>query len=103
MFGNQFSLTADIIKIFSLGFPITYASILLGLPFLAALGYSKHFNMSVVIGSLIHIIGLVLIIPVINIYPVVIMTVVTKTIIFLIRVYGVRRYYLWKNNSLGIN
>jgi PST family polysaccharide transporter len=77
---------------------------MLGLPFLAALGFSKHFNMSLVISSLIHILGLLIIIPFINVYLIVIMTIITQALILSIRLYGVKKYNLWSisNDNLHI-
>lgn len=96
IFGPEFKVTANILKLFSFMFPIIYISIMLGLPYLAALGYPKYFNMSVIYGSLFQIVGLLIIIPFINIYYVVIITIVTEIIVLLIRIYGIKKHKLWQ-------
>ncbi len=99
LLGNQYEPTANVMKIFSFVFPISFTSILLGLPFLAAMGHTKYFNMSVVIGSIAHIIGLMCVIPIINIYSVTIVAILTKTFILSIRIYGIKKLSLWKSDD----
>lgn len=76
---------------------ITVPSILLGYPFLAALGFSKHANYSVITGSMIHLIGLALLIllDLVTIFNVALMVVITEVTVLTYRVFWVYRYKLW--------
>lgn len=72
-------------------------SILLGYPFLGALGYSKYTNQSVIISSLFHLAGLaaLVITGTLSIYAVAGMVIITETIVLSIRLWGVRKYKLF--------
>jgi len=96
LFGSGYSDTILIIKIFSFGIPIIFVSVMLGLPLLAALGHSKYFNISVIIGSIFHILGLVIILPFLNVYFVAILTIFTEFVVFLLRLYRTSKYKLFK-------
>ncbi len=96
VFGPAFEPSADIVRLFSLLIPIVVASILLGYPFLAALGREKYANFSVAIGSVGHLILIASIIPVISMRLVVLVTLVTETVVLAIRVYGVKKHRLWE-------
>ncbi|MCB1196069.1 oligosaccharide flippase family protein [bacterium] len=101
VYGSNFGQTAQILRFLSIQFPLVFTSVLLGLPFLAAFGYTKFFNFTVVFGSIWHILALCIIIPIMKayqeagIYLLVFVTILTETIILLARVYGVRKYSLW--------
>jgi PST family polysaccharide transporter len=96
IFGIGFEETANLLKLFTVLIIIVAPSMLLGYPFLAAFGYPRYANMSVIVGSLSHIFLLLLIIPLINIYWVVIITIITESIVLMIRVYGIKKYNLWR-------
>lgn len=76
---------------------ITVPSILLGYPFLAALGFAKHANYSVITGSMIHLIGLALLILLnsVTIFNVALMVVITQATVLIYRVFWVYHYKLW--------
>ncbi|HUV30382.1 MAG TPA: flippase [Acidobacteriota bacterium] len=95
IFGSGFEETSGLLKLFSLLIIIVVASILIGYPFLAALGHARYANFSVVVGSIVHLLLLAAIIPVINAYLVVVVTIVTESIVLAVRVYGVRKQRLW--------
>jgi len=95
IFGPGFEETANLLKMFTVLILIVVPSILLGYPFLAALGYPGYANMSVIVGSLAHILLLLIIIPFIDIYWVVGVTIITESVVLMIRVYGVNNYNLW--------
>ena len=86
----------NLFRLYSLEFCIVFPSIILGLPLLAAWGHSKYLNMSIIVGSLIHIAGLIAIIPFINAYLIVSLVILTESIVFIIRIFGVKKYGLWK-------
>ena len=76
---------------------MTVPSILLGYPFLAALGYTKEANNSVVFGSLIYIFLVIslVIFSKISIYNIAYMIIITELFIFLYRTQKVIKYKLW--------
>ena len=96
IFGPGFEKAANLLKLFTVLILIVVPSIMLGYPFLAALGYPRYANMSVIVGSLSHIILLLIIIPFIDVYMVVGITIITESIVLTIRVYGVNKYNLWR-------
>lgn len=87
-----------IFEIFLLAAVVVVPSILLGYPFLGALGYSKYANLSVVYASIIHIIGLGLlwITGYISMYSVAYMVLVTEIFVFIYRIIKVRSNKLWQ-------
>lgn len=96
LFGKGFQESIEVFKIFMITLLVVVPSILLGFPFLAALGYQKYANVSVIIGSLFHLIAVIIILnfyP--NIYLVALLVLITETIVLLIRVYGVKHNALW--------
>ncbi len=78
---------------------IVVPSILIGYPFLGALGFAKYANISVIYGSILHIIGLGLLIVFhkISIYNVAYMVVVTELFVLSIRIFSIKREFLWEN------
>ena len=100
VFGSGLTISVSIFKILLLSALLVVPSILLGYPFLAALGYAKYANMSVVAGSLLHLVGLgiLLIMGIINVYNVALMVVITEGFVLLIRLYGVKKNNLWRIN-----
>ncbi len=76
---------------------IIMPSIVLGYPFLGALGYAKYANKSVIYASIFHILGLTILILSnnISIYLVAFLVVVTQTIDLLYRLYGIKKHNLW--------
>lgn len=77
---------------------VVVPSIMLGYPFLAAMGYPVYANKSVIYGSLIHFVGLFILILIGKIQPVTValMVLITESCVFLLRMYWVRRNMLWK-------
>ncbi len=97
IFGDGFEPTSDLLKLFALLASIVIISVLLGYPFLAALGHAKYANYSVAVGAVCHIIMLLITIPIMSIYSVAIITIITETIVLSIRVYGVKKHSLWSS------
>lgn len=66
-------------------------SILLGYPFLAALGYSKYTNTTVVLASIVHLVGLTTLytLDALNIFTVASMVILTELVVLSLRVAGV--------------
>ncbi len=89
-------VTARLLRLFSLQFLILFPSIMLGVGLLIPMGRSNYQNMSVIIGAVVHIIGLIIIVPIINPYLLIILTLVTDAIVCSIKIYAVHKYRLWK-------
>ena len=87
-----------ILRIFCFVVLVTFPSILIGYPLLGALGHTKEANGSVIMGSVIHIIGLftLFIIGKMNVYSIALMVLITESIVFGIRAYSVWKYKLLK-------
>ena len=87
-----------VFNIFLVASLIVVPSILLGYPFLGALGYSKEANLSVIYASILHILGLVLLILFhqITLYSVAYMVLVTEIFVFVYRIMKIRGYKLWQ-------
>lgn len=99
LFDRQIGIESiEIFHIFLLANLFAVPSVLIGYPFLAALGYTRFTNNSVIIAALYHIIGLVVIVVFqsVTIYSVSILFVTTVVIEFSIRVFGIKKYGLWK-------
>lgn len=77
---------------------VVVPSIMLGYPFLAAMGYPVYANKSVIYGSLIHFVGLFILILIGNIQPVTValMVFITESCVFLLRTYWIRSNMLWE-------
>ncbi|ADV46660.1 oligosaccharide flippase family protein [Nitratifractor salsuginis] len=71
-------------------------AILLGYPLLAAFGYPKYANLTVIQSSIIHLIGLgiLTILKMITIYNVAYMVLITETTVFLTRIYYAKKFNL---------
>lgn len=95
LYGSNFTESVNVLKILSIALIIVVPSVLLGYPFLAALGYQKYANGSVVIGSIFHLIMLLVISKSMNIYLVAGLVVVTESIVLFIRWYGIKKHKLW--------
>jgi PST family polysaccharide transporter len=77
---------------------IVVPSILIGYPFLAALGFNNEANYSTIIGSLFHvtILGVLYFINLINIYNIVYLLIATESIVLLYRYYAVYKNKLFQ-------
>jgi PST family polysaccharide transporter len=77
---------------------IVVPSSLLGYSFLAALGYKHYANYSVVFASVVHLINLFILysFDAISLENVIYTLAITESIVFIIRVYCVKKYDLWK-------
>jgi len=95
LYGKGFSVSANLLRIFSILGILIIPAVLLGYPFVAALGYPKYANYSVVIASIVHIFSLVLLSPIINVYLVAFLLIITQVIVLGVRVYGVKKNNLW--------
>lgn len=92
LYGEGFEITVNLLRMFSILSIIIVPAILLGYPLLAAMGHPKIVNFSVIIASGIHLAMLLAIIPIINVYLVALITIITQIIVIGIRVYGIKKY-----------
>lgn len=94
-----------VFKILLIANLIVVPSILIGYPFLGALGFAKYANVSVIYASIAHIIGLsfLALINSITIYNVAITVIFTQIIDFIYRFYGLYKNKLWDIKKKGIN
>ena len=96
LFGSGFQQSVLILRIFSAALFLVVPAILLGYPFLAALGFARYANGSVVVASLFHLIALSVVSPFyINSWLVAILVVITIGIILALRICGVLKNKLW--------
>lgn len=98
LFFNQVTSEAIIIfKILLLAALVVVPSILLGYPFLAAMGYPEFADKSVIYGSIIHFtgLGILAIFDFVNAYFVALMVVITEIFVFLYRFYYSKELKLW--------
>lgn len=77
-------------------------AIFLGYPFLAAFGYPKYANITVIYSSIFHIIGLIFLslFNYINIYSVASLVILTESVVFFTRVYYVKKSNLLIERNL---
>ena len=96
LYGNNFIISSNLLKLFTLLGLIMVPAILLGYPFVAAIGYPQYANYSVMVASIVHLVLLIFIIPVINVYLVVGITIISQLFVLFIRIYGVKKHNLWR-------
>lgn len=97
--------TIKVFNIFLITILIVVPSILLGYPFLGALGYIKDANYSVVLASLFYIIGIIILIifKSINIYSIALMVFVPELVVFVYRLSKVIKYKILFINKKANN
>ena len=98
LFSNNLGTESlEVFHIFLIASLIVVPSILLGYPFLGALGFSKYANLSVIYGSVFHLLGLGLLASFgkINIYSVAILVIGTQIVDLTYRLFGVYKENLW--------
>jgi PST family polysaccharide transporter len=96
IFGAGLELSSRLLRLFTLVVPFVMASVLLGYPFLAALGHEKYANFSIAIGSVVHLLLIALLIPIISPISVAVAMIVTQLVVLAIRIHGVRKHRLWQ-------
>jgi len=101
-FGKDIYLSVNIFKILLISLLAVVPSILVGYPFLAALGYGSLANYSVVFASILHLvfISVLALFELINVYNIALLVVFTETIVLMIRFYGIYKNKLWGNYKI---
>jgi len=98
---NAGVMTEDVFRVLLVAALIVVPSILLGYPFLGALGKARHANLSVVYGSVIHFILLSLLILTNHVegFNVAVAVLFTESIVFSYRLYFAKELGLWAKPS----
>lgn len=99
LFTNEIGIESiSVFKIFLIANLIVVPSIIIGYPFLGALGFSKYANQSVINGSIIHLLGLFLLVVKnnITIYSVALMVILTELLVFGLRIFWIKENKLWQ-------
>lgn len=95
LYGNNFQESVDVLRILSIALIMVVPSQLLGYPFLAALGFQRYANGSVIIASVFHLAMLLILSQFLSIYLVAGLVLVTESIVLIIRAHGVKKHNLW--------
>jgi len=92
----------EVFHILLLATLVVVPSIMIGYPFLGALGFAKFANRSVIYSSVIHVFGIVLLAlsDNITIFTVAYMVVLTQIVDLSYRLYGVKKNSLWNSFKL---
>ena len=87
----------SVFKIFLIANLVAVPSVLIGYPFLGALGFSNYANKSVIYSSLYHLLGLAIVVFVleVTIFSIAILFVTTAMVECAIRIYGIKIKNLW--------
>ncbi len=91
IFGPDFSESADLLRLFCLLALIFVPAVMIGYPFLGALGKEKYANYSVVFASVLHVILLVVLYNQLTVYRIVYLLLFTQTIVLVIRLVGAKK------------
>ena len=93
--------TNRVLHILMLSNFISLPSTFLGYPFLAAWGHPNFCNLSLVASSVFHLVGLAILFVThtLSIYSVAMLVVACEGFLLLFRIYGVRRFGLWKKEN----
>ncbi len=97
IYGEPTVETLNVFRILIIGCFWTIPSMLMGYPFLAAMGYALYTNWTMVIVSIIHIVGLLFLFVsgLLSIYTVALMTILTELLLFAFRLRGVYKFKLF--------
>lgn len=100
-YGNNMYEAYKILMIFCFAIFVTLPSRLAGYPLLGALGYTKFANLSVILGSIVHLTGLLFLFLTrnLNIYSIAYMVVITESIVFILRLIPIFKYNLLKEKE----
>jgi PST family polysaccharide transporter len=88
-----------VFRILMCGCFLTIPSMLLGYPFLAAMGHARYTNWTIVLVSLFHIAGLSILYlsGILSVYSIAALVVLSECLLFVFRVRGVKKYKLFHN------
>jgi PST family polysaccharide transporter len=98
LFKNYNLISLEIFKYILFICVFIFPSILLGYPFLAAMGHSKFTNSTVIIASILHVLLLLLLSFLgsgLDEFKIVVALFFTEATVLILRIYGIRKYNLW--------
>ena len=95
--GDSLLISTSIFRILIVYSIFTVPCSLLGYSFLAAIGFKNFANNSVIIASILHILGVVILsyFNSVTIYNITYLIAFSESIVLIIRVYGIRKHNLW--------
>ncbi len=98
LFGKKMLPSTDMFRLFLIVILFEAPAILMGYPFLAALGYKKQTNSSVIYASLFNLLGIIFLILIIKVnpYSIVILLIFTNILVLGQRIYSINKFNLWK-------
>lgn len=91
VFGPDFTESADLLRIFCILALIFVPAVMLGYPFLGALGKEKYANYSVVFASVLHVVLLIVLYNYLTVHRIVYLLLFTQAIVLIIRLIGVKK------------
>ena len=99
-YGQEMLPAYRILRVFSIAMLLDFPTILIGYPFIAALGYTKEANRSVMFTAIFHLIGLFVLYLTkhLNIYCISYLVAFSVFITFSFRFGTVIKYKLWNTN-----
>ncbi len=102
LFDNIHTLSVTVLRIFAVTLILAIPSILFGYPLLGALGHTKYANYSVVVASIFHIIGLLVLLMLgkVGAISVAILLLLSTIVELAVRAYGVKKYKLLKGDEI---
>ena len=100
-YGAEMYNAYKVLRIFCFLTMVSVPHMMIGYPLLGAMGYTKQVNASVIISSIVHIIGLTTLYLTgkMNIYSIAYMVLITESFVFLLRGYWVLKYKLLIDNG----
>ncbi len=98
LYGSQMAPSIAVFRLLILVAVVVVPSILLGYPFLAALDFPQYANGTVVLGSMVHLIGLTLLAITghVTLTTVPLLLAITESTVFFSRVGAVMKFNLWR-------
>lgn len=100
-YGVEMIEAYKILRVFCFIALITFPSMMVGYPLLGAMGHTKVANGSVIVGSIIHMIGLALlyVFGKMDIYSIACMVLITESVVLFVRLHSVVKYKLLKTGA----
>ncbi len=99
LYGENMDASITVFRLLIVIALVVVPSILIGYPYLAALGYPRDANGTVMLGSVVHICGLVILIALnqVNLFTVPLVLAITESTVLLSRVMLIHKRKLWRN------
>ncbi|MFS4455322.1 oligosaccharide flippase family protein [Maribacter sp. 2304DJ31-5] len=88
VFGLDFTESAELLRMFCFLALIFVPTVMIGYPFLGALGKEKYANYSVVCASVLHVVLLAVLFNYLTVYRIIYLLLFTQAIVFVIRLIG---------------